>query len=187
MRGASAPPDGLPPAAKRAKSAPIQLSKFSGCQWSLPGDIPADCVDIEMWHKAWECIPGVRKVTIVGEGGELNRESLFSEAHAATVAVQGGAHRELDPHGLYIYFGEGENRKISSGLTRRCDTISVYTLLPPASVGPRLAYEMFTEAVRAFEQIARVTAKAVAKSIQPRCEDQWVAATRPNLSIEYEV
>ena len=160
---------------------------MSGCQWTLPNYIHPDCVDIEMWHKAWEVTPGVRKIVIKWERQELHRESLFSEEHAVKVAKQGGAHREFDPHGLEIHLDVRGKKKIHTAMTRRANTFTVYTLPPPTKVGPRFAYEMFTEAVRAFEQIARVAAKAVAQSIQPRVEDQWVAASRRDEGPEYQV
>ena len=134
---------------------------MSGCQWTLPDNIQPDCVDIEMWHKAWELTPGVRKVVITWEGEELHRESLFSEEHAIEVARQGGAHREFDPHGLQIHFDEFDNKKICSGMTRRAETFAVYTLPPPTKVGPRFAYEMFTEAVRNLDKMARVATNLV--------------------------
>ena len=72
-------------------------------------------------------------------------------------------------------------------MTRRAETFTVYTLPPPTKVGPRFAYEMFTEAVRAFEKIARVAARTVAQSVQPRISDPWVAASRRLDGPEYEV
>ena len=134
---------------------------MTGCQWTLPNYINPDCVDIEMWHEAWDLVPGMRKIVIKWEDQELERDSLFSKEHALKVARQGGAHRELDPHGLEIHFDEAGTKKLCTSMTRDGDSIKFYTLPPSKKLGHGHAYEMFTEAVRNLDKMARVATSTV--------------------------
>ena len=143
---------------------------MAGCQWTLPNYINPDCVDIEMWHEAWDLVPGVKRIIIKWEGQELQRDSLFSKDHVLEIARQGGAHRELNPHGLEIHFDDEGTKKLSTTLARHGDSIRFYTLPPPKALGHGHAYEMFTEAVRNLDKMGRVATTAIETFGDPKYE-----------------